>query len=121
MAEELIPITLFAAIAVTVCLVIYFRYRARRDMQATIRAAIKQGQELTSDIVDRLGNPRKGKDQDLRYAIMWLAIAFALGLVGFFVPDPSGHAFRGTLSGAAFPLCIGLAYLVMYRFTDRPQ
>ena len=112
---------MFAAIAVTVCLVIYFKYRARRDMQATIRTAIKQGQELTPEIVDRLGTPRKGRDQDLRYAIMWLAVGIALAMVGVFVPDPSGHAFHGTLAGATFPFCIGLAYLVMWRFTDRPQ
>jgi len=112
---------MFASIAVTVCLVIYFKYRARRDMQATLRTAIKQGQELTPEIVERLGMPRKGRDQDLRYAIMWLAVAGALALVALAVPDPSGHAQSGTLAGAAFPLCIGIAYVIMWRFTDRAQ
>ncbi len=112
---------MFISIAVVLALVFYFKYRARHDMQATIRAAIKQGQELSPDIVDRLAHPKKGKDQDLRYAIMWLALAGALSLTGFFVPDPSGHAFSGTLAGAAFPLCIGIAYLIMWRFTERAQ
>ena len=121
MAEDLIPIVMFISVAVVLGLVFYFKYRARHDMQATIRAAIKQGQELSPDIVDRLAQPRKGKDQDLRYAIMWLALAGATALTGIFVGRFAWEAFHGTMAGAAFPLCIGLAYLVMWKFTDRAQ
>ena len=41
-----------------------------------------------------------------------MALAVGLALCGFAVPDPSGHAFRGTLAGAAFPFAIGVAYLI---------
>ncbi len=121
MAEALIPHTLFISIAVIVGLVYWFRYRARHDMQQTIRTAIDKGQELSPDLIDRLGGPREPRHKDLRLGLIWLAIAVGLALCGWAVPDPSGHALRGCLAGAAFPFMIGLAYLLMWRFTERAQ
>ena len=121
MAEEFVPIAMFAGLTIVVSLFFWFRYRARSDMQATVRTAIKQGQELSPEIVDRLGKPRRHKDQDLRLALIWLAIAVGLGICGYFIPDPSGHAMGGLLATAAFPFCIGIAYLIMWRFASRDQ
>ncbi len=90
-------------------------------MQQTIRSAIEKGQELSPEIIDRLGNPMPAKDKDLRLALIWLALAIGLVLCGYFVPDPSGHAFQVALAAAAFPLCIGVAYLIMWRFTDNER
>jgi hypothetical protein len=112
---------MFAGLTVVVSLFFWFRYRARSDMQATVRTAIKQGQELSPEIVDRLGQPRRQKDQDLRLALIWLAIGAGLAICGYFVPDPSGHALGGMLAAAAFPVCIGIAYIVMWRFASREQ
>lgn len=121
MAGEWVPIVFFIGLTVVVCLFFWFRYRARGDMQQTIRTAIEKGQELSPEIIDRLGNPTPPKDKDLRLALIWLALAAGLALSGFFAPDPSGQAFMGTLAGAAFPLCIGVAYLIMWRFTDNSK
>ena len=121
MAGELIPITMFAGLALVISLFFWFKYKGRSDMQATIREAISRGQELSPEIIDRLGHPRRQKDQDLRLALIWLAIAAGLALCGFFVPDPSGHALRGMLAGAAFPFCIGVAYLIMWRFASNDR
>ena len=119
MVEEFIPIVMFAGLTIVLCLFFWFRYRMRNDMQQTIRTAIDKGQELTPDLIDRLGNPRAPKDKDLRLALIWLALAVGLALCGLAVPDPSGHALQGTLAGAAFPFAIGAAYLIMWRFTER--
>ena len=121
MAEELIPITMFLSMAVVIGLIFWFRYRSRRDMQETIRTAIDKGQELTPELIDRLGSPKESRHKDLRLALIWLALAFGLVLCGFAVPDPSGHALRGCLAGAAFPFMIGVAYLIMWRYTERAQ
>ena len=90
-------------------------------MQQTIRTAIDKGQELSPEIIDRLGNPTPPKHKDLRLALIWLALAAGLALSGFFAPDMSGMAFQGSLAGAAFPFCIGLAYLIMWRFTGNER
>ena len=121
MSEELIPISMFVGLTVIISLFFWFRYRARGDLQQTIRTAIDKGQELTPELIDRLGSPPAPKDKDLRLALIWLAIAVGLALCGFAVPDPSGHALQGILAGAAFPFAIGLAYLIMWRYTEREQ
>ncbi len=115
----MIPIAMFIGLTVVMCLFFWFRYRNRNDMQQTIRLALDKGHELSPEIIDRLGHPKAPKDKDLRLAIIWLALAAALALSGYAVPDPSGDAFRGTLAGAAFPFAIGFAYLIMWRFTAR--
>ena len=57
MVEELIPIAMFATIALIFFLVLYFRQRSRADMQQTIRLALERGTELTPEIISRLGAP----------------------------------------------------------------
>ncbi len=119
MVEELIPISMFLGLTIVFGLLFWFRYRARVEMQKTFRMALDKGQELTPEIIDRLGHPQSSKDKDLRLGVIWMAIAVGLVLCGFAVPDDSGHALRGILAGAAFPFAIGTAYLVLYRFTER--
>ena len=119
MNEEMIPISMFIGITVVVGLYFWFRHKNRNDMQQTIRLALDKGQELSPELIDQLGHPRAGKTRDLRLALIWLALAAGLALCGLAVPDPSGYALRGCLAGAAFPLALGLAYLIMYRFAER--
>lgn len=118
MEELWIPIIAITAPAAVVALMLWFRYRTRQDTQQTIRLALDKGHELDADIIDRLGHPKAPKDKDLRLSLIWLAIAVGLALCGFAVPDPSGDAFRGCLAGAAFPFSIGVAYLLIWRFSE---
>jgi hypothetical protein len=114
-AEEFIPIVMFAGLTIVFCMLFWFRFRARSEMQQTIRMALDKGHELTPEIIDRLGHPKAGKFKDLRLGVIWLSIAAGLVLIGFAVPEPD--ALRGLLAGAALPFAIGVAYLVLYRFT----
>lgn len=111
----------FGGLTLVLSLFFWFRYRNRRDMQQTIRMALDKGQELTPELIDRLGQPRPPKDKDLRLAVIWLALAAALVLCGLFVPDPSGYALKGIWAAAAFPLCIGLGYLILWLARDRSE
>lgn len=119
MNEELIPIVMFVGLTVVFCTLFWFRYRARREMQETLRVALEKGHELTPEIIDRLGHPKASKDKDLRLGVIWLSLAAGLVLIGFAVPD--ADALRGLLAGAALPFAIGIAYLILHRFTDRHQ
>ncbi len=117
MAEELIPIALFAAIALIFFIVLYFRQRSRADMQQTIRLALERGTDLTPELISRLGAPAEpSRNKDLRLGLIWLALAVGLALCGLAVPDPSGNALQGCLAGAAFPFAIGVAYMIMWRY-----
>ncbi len=117
MNEEWIPIVMFTGMTVVFVSLFWFRYKSRSEMQSTIRTALDKGHELTPEVIDRLGHPKAPKDKDLRFGIIWLSLAAALVLIGFAVPEPD--ALRGTLAGAAFPFCIGTAYLILHKFTDK--
>jgi len=117
-AGEWIPIAAFAGLTVVLCLFFWFRYRTRSDLQGTIRTAIDKGQELTPEIIDRLGSPKAPRDRDLRLSLLWIALAGGMAVFAFQVPDPSGHAMQALLGIAAFPFFIGLAYLLMWRFGE---
>ena len=112
-----VPIIMFMGLTVIISLFFWFRYRARFELLQTIRTAIDKGQELTPEIIDRLGNPPAPKDRDLRLALIWLAIAAGMALCGVAVSHFAVEALYGLLAGAAFPVCIGVAYLIMWRFT----
>lgn len=114
---EWVPITMFVGLTVAMCSFFWFRYKARSEMQATFRQALDKGQELTPEVIDRLGHPKPSKDKDFRFSVIWLSLAAGLVLIGFAIPEED--ALRGTLAGAAFPFCIGIAYMILHLFTDR--
>lgn len=115
--EELIPISMFLGLTIVFCVLFWFRYQARSEMQQTFRAALDKGQELTPEIIDRLGHPKASKDKDMRLGVIWLAIAVGLVAFGLGIPDEEDVAriFAGL---AAFPFAIGVAYLILHKYTD---
>lgn len=117
MNELWVPIAGILAPAVVVALIIWFRYKGRNDTQQTIRMAIDKGQELTPDLIDRLGHPKPSKNKDMRLGVMWLAVALSLAIFGQFIPDEEAHEILFGI--AAFPLFIGAAYLIIWRFAGR--
>jgi len=117
--EVIVPTVMFTCLAFVFGLLFWFRYRARREMQETLRVALDKGQDLTPEIIDRLGHPKAAPDKDLRLGIIWLAVAVGLVLIGFAVPDHGGDALRGLLAGAALPFAIGVAYMILHFFTGR--
>jgi Domain of unknown function (DUF6249) len=114
---EWVPIVMFMGMTAVFIALFWFRYKARNDMQLTFRAALDKGQELTPEVIDRLGHPQAPKDKDLRFGVIWLSLAAGLVLIGFAIPEPD--ALRGLLSGAALPFCIGIAYLLLHKFSSR--
>ena len=119
MTEEMIPIVMFAGLTIVFCFLFWFRYRARSEMQQTIRMALDKGHELTPEIIDRLGHPKAAKDRDLRFGIIWLAIAAALAAFGFGIPDIEREVASIFMGIAAFPFAMGIAYLLLHKFTNR--
>ena len=115
---EFVPIVMFLGLTIIFCVLFWFRYRARAEMQQTFRAALDKGQELTPEIIDRLGHPKAAKDKDMRLGVIWLAIAVGLGAFGFALPDEEDVAqiFAGI---AAFPFAIGVAYMILHKFSDK--
>ncbi|UCC15295.1 MAG: hypothetical protein JSW21_04990 [Gammaproteobacteria bacterium] len=114
---EFVPITFFLSIALIAGLVIYFRYRTRSEIQRTLRSAIDKGQELTPEILERIGEPRRPANADLRVGV--IAIALGVGCAAFGLVLGEEDAVQPLLAIAAFPFLVGLAYLSLWRFREK--
>lgn len=120
MNEIMVPIVMFLSLAVVFCALFWFRFKTKEGMQQTFRAAMEKGQELTPEIIDRLGHPKPAKDKDLRLGIIWIAIAVGIAAFGFGIPpDDEENVARIFMGISAFPLVIGAAYLVLNKITSR--
>lgn len=117
MEAEWVPIVMFASMAFVLVVWLYFRHRAKVEMQQTFRMALDKGTELTPEFMKQLGEPEPSKDRDLRRGLIWLSLAFGLLLCGFAIPEED--AFRGLLAASAFPFAIGCAFMIMYRYGAR--
>lgn len=111
-----IPIAFFIATVLVVWIVILFRYRGRRDVQATYRAAIERGQELTPELLERLGE-RQPKNRDLRRGVVLLGTGLAFAIFGVVLGEED--AIRPMLAVGAFPFLIGAAYLGLWKFGEK--
>lgn len=109
-----IPITSVLVIGVVFVALFYFRSKNRMQLQLTVREAISKGNELTPELIDRLAGPRPGPSHDLRRAFVWLAVGIACALFGVIVDEDD--AVRPLLAIGMFPMLVGVAYLLMWKF-----
>lgn len=114
-----IPVVLFISTAVVMCVWLYLKHRGDVETQHTFRMALEKGSELSPEFIRQLGRPEPSKDRDLRRALIWLALAVGLVLIGFSIPEPD--ALRGLLASAALPFAIGCAYLIMYLYGTKKE
>lgn len=109
--ELWVPIVLFLVIGTVLCTFFYLRYRARQEIQHTVRVALEQGKELTPELLEAISIDGASQgNADLRKGAVWLALAAALGLSAWILDEVDLLAFAG------FPLMLGLAYLGLWRF-----
>ena len=115
MHGEWIPITMFISIAVIAGLILYFRYKTKHEVQATVRAALEKGQELSPELLDKLGDALPSPKSDLRRGVMAVTLGLALIAFGYLLGEEDA---QGPLMAiAAFPFLIGVAYLALHKFS----
>lgn len=121
MTGEMVGAVLFIAVALVFIALFWFRYKSRTQLQETVRTAMDKGVELSPDMIDRLGAPKQPKAKDLRLGVIWMSLAFALALIAAANPGGDADAVRGILAGAAFPFCIGAAYLLLFYLVSNKE
>lgn len=122
--EEFIPIAFFAMIAAIVIVPIFLKSKERKDMQATLRAAIDKGQPLPPEVIEALSKdnikPPASAARDLRVGVILLAVSIGIGLFGYafnFIGDADVHNAVAPIVGmAAIPGMVGLAFIVLSIF-----
>ena len=118
-SEMWIPIVMFIGLSVVLSLFVWFRYKAKRELQMTIRTAIDKGQGLSPEIIDNIMNPPASPQRDLRRGLLGVLIAIGFELFGVILGEED--AVRPLLGVAMFPLSIGIAFLLMHRFGKSKQ
>uniref|UniRef100_B0SWJ2 DUF6249 domain-containing protein n=1 Tax=Caulobacter sp. (strain K31) TaxID=366602 RepID=B0SWJ2_CAUSK len=120
-AGVLVPIGFFAMIAAIVIVPKYLQARERRETQATVRAAIEKGQPLPPELIEAISKDvRVGKvsssHRDMRIGVILLAVSAGVALTGVALGGINDNAMFGTVSGAAVPGMVGLAFVILSFF-----
>lgn len=111
MEDWAVPITMFLVIGAVLCAYLYLRYRARQEVLATVRHALERGHELTPELLEAVSGDVGGGQRDLRKGVIWLALAVAIGIMSWAFDESD------LLGIAALPLLLGIAYLILWRFS----
>lgn len=112
--EVWVPLSMFIGLSVVLSLWVWFRYKAKRELQQTIRVAIEKGQGLSPELIENLVNPPVSPQRDLRRGV--IAVLFAIGFALFGLILGEEDAVRPLLGIAMLPLSIGAGFLLMHRF-----
>ncbi len=126
MEDILVPLGFFVMIAAIVIVPNYLRIRERREMQKTVRAAIDKGQPLPPELIEALSKDARSPKvssahRDLRIGVILLAVAAGISLTGVALGGINDNAMFGTVSGAAIPGMIGLAFIVLSFFNPNKR
>jgi hypothetical protein len=114
--EMLVPIALFAMIAVIVVAPRYLKSQERQKMAETLKAAIEKGQPLPPEVVEALATdvkPKPSPERDLRTGLIWLGVAVGFAAMGIAIGFQEPDATYPMIGVACFPGFIGLAFIVM--------
>lgn len=118
--EILIPLALFAMIAVIAVGPRYFKSQERQKLQETMRAAIEKGQAIPPEVISAITNdvtppkPPSSPQRDLRRGVVWLAIAIGLAAAGLVIGVSEPDATYHFLGVAIIPGVLGGAFLTLY-------
>jgi hypothetical protein len=116
----LIPLAPFIMVIAIVVIPAWLKSRDRREMQATLRAAIDKGQPLPPEVIDSISKdnvkPPATAARDLRTGVILLAVAVGIALFGYAVSFAEMDAYYPIAGIAAIPGMIGLAFIVLSFF-----
>jgi hypothetical protein len=112
--EVWIPLSMFIGLAVVLSLWVWFRYKAKKELQLTIRTAIEKGEGLSPELIENLVNPPVSPQRDLRRGVIGVLAAIGFALFGIILGEED--ALRPLVGVAMFPLSIGIGFLLMHRF-----
>jgi len=115
----LVPISLFITLTIVAGLMIYYRFRSRREIQQTLRGVIDKGLELTPELLEKIGEPKRPDKADLRRGV--IAMSLGIGFAAFGIILDEQDAVRPMVAIAAFPFLVGLAYLGLWFNRDKEK
>lgn len=119
-----VPAIVFGAAVAIIWIVMIYMSRNRRVFFEAVRSAFERGVELSPEMIKTLGAPRATKYADIKWGIIWIAVAGAFLVLGWAgsMSEEAWEMMWMCAGIAAFPGFVGLALLgyglVMLRNKD---
>ncbi len=118
--EILIPLAPFIMVIAIVVIPAWLKSRERREMQETLRAAIREGQSLPPELVEKLTRQEIKEPataaKDMRVGVILLSVSIGIALLGYSIGLIDSDAFYPIAGAGAIPGMIGLAFVILSFF-----
>ncbi|HXI88188.1 MAG TPA: DUF6249 domain-containing protein [Parvularculaceae bacterium] len=115
--EIIVPIALFAAVALVFLAAYFFSYRKRRIVYDAIKVAIERTGQVDAALVEAIIRDKVGPYGDLRKGVILIAVALAFIVFGAVMNEED--TLRAMIGVASFPGLIGIAYVAFHFFAPR--
>lgn len=122
--EILIPLAPFIMVIAIVVVPAILKSKERKEMQATLRAAIDKGQPLPPEVIEALSKENikapASASRDLRIGVILLAVSIGIAMFGyafnFIGENDAVRAVAPIIGMAAIPGMIGIAFCILSVF-----
>jgi hypothetical protein len=116
---------IFGSVAAVCIVPFYLRSQERIRVQETLRAAIESGQPMPTEMMENAARnisvrPAPSPSRDLRTGIIWLGVGLGFIAMGIALGYEEPESTIPMIACAAFPVFIGLAFIVL-SFVNRPK
>lgn len=110
MSDLWIPITGVICLTIMVIVNVISSRKNKKEVQLTIRQLLDKGENITPELLEKLGTFKPQKIIDLRRGLALAAIGLACVFSGFIVNE-----IRVGLAIGVFPLLLGVAFFLCWK------
>jgi len=111
--DVLVPIAVFGSMVLVFWIIFSMGAKKRAAELETVRSIVDKTGEVTPELIQAIGRPRRVKNADLRKGLILIAVAAAFAALGQLIP--AGDEASGPMLGVAlFPGLVGLVYVLFH-------
>lgn len=113
MSDLWIPIAALISFTIMVIANVVSSSMTKKEIQLTIRQLLDQGQNLTPEILEKLGTFKSQKIIDLRRGLTLVSLGLACIFAGIIFSE-----IRTGLAIGVFPLLLGIAFFICWKINQ---
>jgi len=112
MSDLWIPIAGLICFTIMLITNVLFSSKNKKEVQLTIRHLLDKGENITPELLEKLGTYKSQKVIDLRRGLALVSVGLACFVSGFIVDE-----IRIGLAFGIFPLLLGIAFYICWKMT----